>query len=79
MKTIKVIDLLIKMVNGEDVPKYIAVRNGNGLLYFRYDEEVCMYRSGDADEYYIDYMIISPVSLTDEVEIVTMEEYYNYE
>ena len=66
MKTIKFIDLLNKIANGEKVPKKIKI--GNILAIF--NENIKQYETGEPEEYYTDLLFISPVNLNDEIEII---------
>ena len=72
MKTIKIIDLLNMIANGENVPKKIKA---NGIVFiFDKDDNEYKREDGDADEFYTDYMINGFVNLTDEVEIIEDKE-----
>ena len=69
MKTIKIIDLFIKIANGEEVPKKIKYRD----VIYNYDKED--YFGGDAEEYYNDALLLPHVVnvykfLNEEVEII---------
>ena len=66
MERIKVIDLLNKIANGKVVPKKIKVGN----IIATFNERLKHYETGDCEEYYTDYLFISPVGLNDEIEII---------
>lgn len=74
MKKIKVIDLINKIYNGEQVPKKIRLNDNNYDRYnqatFEYDENDKMYYNGNADEFYTEALITGFVSIFDEVYIV---------
>lgn len=53
MKTIKIIDLMIKIANGEEVPKKIKYYD---TLYV-YEDKNKDYFCGDKDEYYTDALL----------------------
>lgn len=73
MKTIKIIDLLNMIANGEEVPKKIKANS----IVFILDKDNNEYKreDGNADEFYTDYMIDGFVNLTDEVEIINNEKW----
>ena len=74
MKKIKVIDLINKIYNGEQVPKKIRLNDNDYDRYnqatFEYDENNKMYYNGNADEFYTEKLITGFVSIFDEVYIV---------
>ena len=89
MKTIKIIELLNKIANGEEVPKKIAYKN-EIRYYVDSDKD---YMSHDSKYYYLFYNIFKngtgesfQKALNDEVEIIEedkkiekLEKYYEFE
>ena len=69
MKTIKVIDLLNKIANGEEVPKKIKYRN----KVFIYDQQIKLYRNEEVSSNtlkHMFYLYFLEKILNDEVEII---------
>ena len=76
-KTIKVIDLLNKIANGEKLPREIKYQDvifiWNGRFYTHFDEEDCI------NEVLEDFLGISKVDLNDTVEIIEEIDIQNIE
>lgn len=69
----KVIDLLNKIANGEEVPKKIKFQNKIyhfNRVYMDYESDIQEYRNADVKENYYIFSEWCPMSLNDEVEII---------
>ena len=70
MKTIKIIDLLNKIANSEEVPKRIKYSN----CHYKYEPEKLDYRDEDCKiEFYL-FAMCTNFILNDEVEIIEEDE-----
>ncbi len=70
MKTIKVIDLLNKMVNGEELPKTIKYQ---GVIYNKYYEGGYFYTKGYEENTLLEDVLVTS-DLIEEVEIIEEEK-----
>lgn len=69
MKTIKIIDLLNKIANGEEAPRLIRI-NGCNFRFSSYVSIDCYYTEERSNKFWLSFMNID---LTDEVEILDEE------
>lgn len=70
MKTIKIIDLLNKIANGENAPNTIRI-NGFSFIFNSYTSIDCYYTEEISNKFWLSFMSID---LTDEVEILDEED-----
>ena len=70
MKTIKIIDLLNKIANGEELPTYIKVRDSIFGVSYKFSGKDLDYQLDNDENYLSDYICNGGISLNDEVEII---------
>ena len=70
MKTIKIIDLLNKIANGENAPNTIRI-NGFSFIFNSYTSIDCYYTEESSNKFWLSFMSID---LTDEIEILYEED-----
>jgi hypothetical protein len=70
MKTIKIIDLLNKIANGEEAPRLIRIEGFN-FRFISYVSVDCFYVEEETSKYWFDFMSIE---LNDDIEILDEED-----
>jgi len=66
----KVIDLLNKIANGEDLPTFIKVRDSIFGVSYKFDGKDLDYQLGNEEYYLSDYICKGGLSLNDELEAI---------
>lgn len=78
-KTIKIIDLLVKIANGEEVPKKIKFRNAL-WIYSEENQDYLEYNKDDSDLFGYAFCNLKTLDfINDEVEILDEEEFEDIE